>query len=309
MAHRKAKLTPHGRLLLVERVLVEGWAPAHAAAAVGVSRATVYKWLRRYRAEGAQGLEDRASTPRSRPQALPGHTVRRILRARRQLGFGPHRLSALVGSPRSTIYGVLRRFGCSRLHDQDAVTGTPVRYVRDHPGELLHLDVKKLARIPDGGGHHLLGRSPGTRRRRGAGYDYVHVAVDDCSRFAYVAVCSDERGATTARFLLEAAHALAAHGVRVERVLTDRALNYTRSTRFQDAVATLGARHLLTRPYRPQTNGKAERFIRTLLQEWAYRRLYRSNTARLEALPHWVRFYNQRRPHTALGGRPPAAAL
>jgi transposase InsO family protein len=236
--------------------------------------------------------------------------VQQILHARHALRAGPHRLSPALGYARSTVYAVLRRHGLSRLRDLDAPSGAPVRYVRERAGELLHLDVKKLGRIPDGGGHRVLGRAEGrSGRRRGAGYDYLHVAVDDASRVAYVASYPDERGETAARFLLEAAGFFAEQGVRIERVLTDRAFAYTRAHAFTDAVDGLGARRLVTRPYRPQTNGKAERFIQTMLREWAYARLYRSNQERLADLPEWVAFYNHRRPHTALGGLTPMAVL
>jgi len=309
MAHRNAKLTPFGRLLLVQRVEECGWSVAQAAESVGVSRATAWKWLRRYREEGEAGLYDRPSRPGRCPHALPQGEVHRILQARQQLKVGPHRLAWTIHRPRSTIYGVLRRHGLSRLPDLDRPSGAPVRYVREHPGELLHLDVKKLGRIPPGGGHRMLGRSKDTSRHRGLGYDYIHVAVDDASRVAYVDAFPDERGDTAARFLLDAAAFFAQHGVHIERVLTDQAFAYTQSRSFADAATTLGARHLVTRPYRPQTNGKAERFIRTLIEEWAYARLYTTNAERLAVLPSWIEFYNHRRPHTALGGRPPMAAL
>lgn len=310
MAHRRAKLTPFGRLLLAQRVEEMGWTVAAAAEAVGVSRSTAGKWLRRYRDEGLAGLEDRPSRPRRCPRALPAPDVQRILQARHHLRVGPHRLAPVLGRPRSTIYGVLRRHGLSRLRDWDRPTAVPVRYVRERPGELLHLDVKKLARIPTGGGHRILGREIGRAGRpRGAGFDYIHVAVDDASRVAYLEALPDEKGETAARFLLAAAASFANEGVRIECVLTDRAFAYTNSRAFTDAVEALGARHMVTRPYRPQTNGKAERFIQTLLQEWAYARLYRSNEERLHALPGWLRFYNSRRPHTALGGLTPMEAL
>lgn len=308
MAHSRAKLTPFGRLLLVQRVEVLGWTAAQAAEALGVSRATAYKWLRRYHEEGEAGLEDRPSRPCNTPHALPVEVVQEILSARMRLKFGPHRLAAEVGCPRSTIYGVLRRHHLSRLSDSDRPSAVPVRYVRERPRELLHLDVKKLGRVPPGGGHRMLGRSKETKRR-GHGYDYLHVAVDDASRVAYVAVSPDERGQTAARFLLDAAASFAQHGVRVQQVLTDRAFSYTHSRAFAEATDALNIHHLVTRPYRPQTNGKAERFIRTLLDEWAYTKIYRSNKERLGALKRWVAFYNQRRPHTALGGQPPMAVL
>lgn len=311
MAHRRAKLTPFGRLLLVQRVEVEGWAVARAAEALGVSRATGYKWIRRHRAEGLAGLEDRSSAPGHRPHALPPSAVREILALRRRTKHGPHRLGPALGRPRSTVYGVLRRHGFSRLSDADRPSGVPVRYVRERPGELVHVDVKKLGRIPPGGGHRLLGRNIETARRNKLrmGYDYLHVAVDDHSRVAFVRVFSDEQGETTARFLLEAAQFFADHGVQIERVMTDRHNSYRLSRPFRAAMQRIGATHKLTRGYRPQTNGKAERFIRTMLVEWAYARIYRSNQERLRALPTWLDFYNSRRPHTALGGQPPMTAL
>jgi len=311
VAHARAKLTPFGRLLLVSRVLEEGWPVAHAAEVQGVSRATAYKWVRRYREEGPGGLEDRSSRPKRCPHALPPSRVRRVLTARRKLRHGPHRLGPALGLPRSTVYGVLRRHGVSRLAASDRSTGVPIRYERDRPGELLHVDVKKLGRIPPGGGHRVLGleTARGSRRKRGLGYDYLHVAVDDHSRVAFVRVFSDERGETTTRFLLEAAGYFADRGVRVERVMTDRHHSYLLSRSFAAALTRIGARHVPTRSYRPQTNGKAERFIRTMLAEWAYVRAYLSNGQRLKALPRWLDFYNRLRPHTALGGQPPASRL
>jgi transposase InsO family protein len=307
MLHRTAKLTPFGRRLLVDRILVEGWAPAIAAETVGVSRATAYKWLRRYRAEGLAGLEDRSAAPRHRPRALADRDVRRILRLRRRLRVGPHRLGPLLGHPRSTVYGILRRHGVSRLAHADQLTGVPLRYVRERPGELIHVDVKRLGRVPDGGGHRILGPSA----RRGdsrVGYDYLHVAVDDATRLAFIGVHPDERAATTVRFMRDAVAFFAEHGARVERVMTDNAMTYTHSRQLA-ALAALGIRHLRTRPRRPQTNGKAERFIGTLQREWAYARLFRSNAERLASLPRWLVTYNRRRPHAALGGLTPQAVF
>jgi len=309
VAHRRSRLTPFGRQLLVHRVEVLGWPVPRAAEASGVSRATVYKWVRRHRS--GRGFEDAPSRAHRRPHALSPWVEDRIRRARIELKQGPHRLSAALGLPRSTIYGVLRRHGLSRLRDFDRPTGQPIRYVREHPGELIHLDVKKLGRVPTGGGHFALGRQLGKQHNRGAnavGYEFIHVAVDDCSRFAYVEVLADERDRTAAGFLLRAATAFDAAGFPVQRLLTDLGTAY-RSQAFATAVRLVGARHKFTRPYRPQTNGKAERFIRTLIEEWAYFRIYPSNPARLLELPTWVDFYNRRRPHTALGGRPPVAIL
>lgn len=311
MAHRRAKLTPFGRLLLVQRVTELGWSATEAAKAASVSRATVYKWLRRYREEGEAGLQDRSSRARRCPHALPPSEVAKILRARRRLRQGPHRLAYAVGAPRSTIYGVLRRHGLSRLSHTDRPTGAPIRYERAHPGELLHIDVKKLGRIPPGGGHRMRGRSSETRRskKKGVGYDYLHAAVDDHSRVAYVEVHPNERGETCARFLANAAAHFAERGVRIQEVMTDNAFNYVSSVLFQEALTAAGARHVRIPPYRPRANGKVERFNRTMLEEWAYVRLYRSNGARRAAFRRWLEFYNSRRPHTALGGKPPGSRL
>ena len=306
--HRKAKLTVFGRRLLVDRIELEGWPIAHAAAMTGVSRQTATKWVRRYRADGLAGLEDRSSRPHRSPRRLAPEQVAAILAARHELGVGPHRLAPVVGSPRSTITDVLRRHGLSRLRDRDRPSGVPIRYVRERPGELLHLDVKKLGRIPDGGGHRIHGRGGGTRRAR-RGYDFVHHAIDDASRVAYVDVFGDERGATCAGFLREAAAFFARQGVRIERVMTDNARNYVDSRLFQTSIAEIGARHKRTRPFRPQTNGKSERFNRTLLDEWAYARPYTSNNERLIALPGFVERYNHHRPHTSLKGLTPMAFL
>ena len=309
MAHRRAKLTALGRQLLVDRILVDGMTVAHAADMLGVSRQTAWKWLRRYEAEGEAGLEDRSSRPLRSPRALPQVQVDAILAARHKHRFGPHRLAPIVGVPRSTVGDVLTRHGLSRLADQDGPTGIPIRYVRERPGELLHIDVKKLGRIPDGGGHRVHGRGTRPGRLRGLGYDYLHVAIDDMSRVAYVAPFDDERGTTCARFLLDAAAFFAGHGVRIERVLTDNARNYTDSRAFAAALDEIGAQHKRIRPFRPQTNGKAERFNKTLLREWAYVRRYDTNQARLDALPEFIDYYNERRPHGSLNGQSPMTAL
>jgi transposase InsO family protein len=311
MQHLSSRLTTFGRQLLVQRVTELGWSPSVAAEAFGVSRATAYKWLRRYRELGAAGLVDGSSRPKHSPTALSASMVTRILRARQRWRQGPHRLGPRLRVPRSTVYAVLRRNGLSRLRNNERGTGIPIRYVRERPGELLHVDSKKLGRIPAGGGHRFLGKADagGSRKKRGDGYDYLHVAVDDCSRLAFVQIHRDEAGPTVARFLLDAAAFFASHGVRIERVMTDRAFAYTLSRPFAEALNSMEARHLVTRPYRPQTNGKAERFIQTLLQEWAYARLYSSNDRRLRSLPGWIEFYNRARPHTALGGLAPLAVV
>jgi transposase InsO family protein len=210
--------------------------------------------------------------------------------------------------PRSTIDGVLRRHGVSRLTHTDRASGVVVRYQREHPGELVHIDVKKLGRIPDGGGHKIHGRAAASRGR-GIGYDYIHSAVDDRSRVAFSQILPDESAATAALFLIEAASFFADHGVRIQRVLTDNAKAYAESVVFAETAAGLGITLKRTRRYRPQTNGKVERFNKTLLQEWAYARLYRSNTERRRAFRRWLRSYNHRRPHTALDGLAPMAVL
>jgi transposase InsO family protein len=308
MAHRNARLTEFGRLLLVQRVTELGWPAALAAESLGVSRATAYKWLGRYRSEGRAGLADRSSRARRCPHALTAVQVRRVLAARRRHRQGPHRLAWRLGMARSTIYGVLRRHGRSRLAHLDRTSGVVVRYQREHPGELVHIDVKKLGRIPGGGGHRIHGRAA-ARRGRGIGYDYLHSAIDDRSRVAFSQILPDETGETSARFLVEAASFFAEHGVIIQRVLTDNAKAYTQSLVFQETAAGLGICLKRTRPYRPQTNGKVERFNRTLLEEWAYARLYHSNAERRRAFTRWLRLYNHRRPHTSLDGLTPMAVL
>ncbi len=310
MAKHRPRLNVFGRQLLVRRITEEGWPVAHAAEAVGVSRATAYKWLRRYRAEGEAGLLDRSCRPHRSPRRLSPEAEQRIIRTRVRRRYGPHRLAPLLGHPRSTIGKVLARHGFGRLADADKPTGVPVRYVREYPGELVHQDHKKLGRVPPGGGHRVHGRlDHRPHAHRGIGYDHFEVIVDDASRVACVVPVPDESGASAALALETAAVWFAEQGIRIERVLTDNAFAYTHSRAYRRVLDALGVRHKRTRPYRPQTNGKAERFIRTLLAEWAYARPYRTNAERLRALPRWVRFYNERRHHTAIGGRPPMAVL
>lgn len=308
MAHRTARLNMFGRQLLVTRVELDGWPVAKAAEAQGVSRTTAHKWIRRYRSEGWAGLEDRTSRPHRSPRLTRPEAVQAILAARVERRWGPHRLGRLLGRPRSTIYAVLARSGYSRLRDADRLSGVPVRYVHDHPGSLVHQDHKKLGRIPDGGGHRMLGRDHGSRGRGTLGYDHFEVVVDDHTRLAYVAHVPDESARSASQALLDAAVWFAGHGVRIERVLTDNAWAYTKAT-YPAAVEAIGARHKRTRPHRPQTNGKAERFIKTFINEWAYGRLYRTNAERLEHLPVWVHEYNTERTHTSLGGITPMEAL
>jgi transposase InsO family protein len=304
--HGRPRLSVYGRALLVRRVREEGWRPAQAAEALGVSRATAYKWLRRFEAEGWGGLSDRSCRPRRSPRAVSATVEGLLLGLRRSDKLGPHRLAACTGVPRSTCYAVLRRHGLHRLDWMDRPTGEVIRrYERDRPGELVHVDIKKLGRIPDGGGHRVVGRAARPRwGKAGVGYAFVHACVDDHSRLAYAEVLDDETAATCAAFIRRAGAFFAEHGVQVERVLTDNGPGY-RSHVFRRAVAELGAVARRTRPYRPQTNGKVERFNRTLLEEWAYVRPYTSEQERLSLLPAWLHRYNYHRSHTALGGRSP----
>jgi transposase InsO family protein len=312
MTHRRPRLTSFGRELLVRRVLDEGWRPATAAEAQGISRATAYKWLARFRSEGWLGLEDRSSRPLRSPTRLSPDAEQRIVDLRCSRKIGPHRLAAILDVPRSTCYAVLRRQRLHRLDWLDRPTGLLIRrYERSTPGELIHIDVKKLGRIPEGGGHRVRGRSTETRRSKPAanGWDYIHAAIDDHSRLAYAEVHPNERGDTCAGFLRRAAGFYAAHGVAMQRVMTDNAKNYVLARAFQDALIEIGARHVRIAPYRPQTNGKAERFNRTLLEEWAYVRPYSGNQERLGLLAGWLHMYNHHRSHTALDGLPPISRV
>jgi transposase InsO family protein len=285
-----------------------GWPAAHVAEQLGISRATAYKWLRRYRAEGEAGLLDRSSRPHRSPRRTTDEREAAILAARAEWRYGPDRLGPLLGLAPSTVHRVLARRGLSRLRDADRVTAAPVRYVACHPGALLHQDHKKLGRIPDGGGWRAHGRGRDGHGGHGrAGYEHLEVIVDDVSRYAVVVPVPDETSASAIGALEIAAAEFARMGIAVDRVLTDNGTNY--KLRYDGAVARLGGRHKRTRRYRPQTNGKAERFIRTLLDEWAYGRPYATNQERREALTPFVDFYNRRRPHTALDGRSPLSAV
>ena len=238
--------------------------------------------------------------------------VATIVATRLETLYGPHRLAYALGRPRSTIYGVLRREGVSRLSFIDRPTRTVVRYERARPGELLHVDVKKLGRIREGGGWKMLGREVGRSdqmKKNPVGYDYLHVAVDDHSRVAFVRSLPDEKGPTCAQFVADAAAFFADHGVTIERVMTDNAMNYGRSKDFRSTLERLSIDHRRTARYRPQTNGKAERFNRTLLEEFAYKELFTSNAVRSAALGPWVSSYNENRPHTAIGGLTPLQRL
>lgn len=303
MGHPRPRLSVFSRQLLVRRV-AGGWPVAHVAEQLGISRATAYKWVRRYRVEGERGLLDRSSRPHRSPRQLSNAAEAEILAARARWRYGPDRLGPLLGRPPSTVHRVLARRGFSRLRDADRVTAAPIRYVACHPGALLHQDHKKLGRIPDGGGWRAVGRE--NRRHpqhRTTGYEHLEVIVDDASRYAVVVPVPNETAASAIGALEVAAAEFARLGIRIERVLTDNGTGY--KAQFAATVGRLGARHKRTRPYRPQTNGKAERFIKTLLAEWAYGRAYWTNDERAAALPTFVDFYNRRRPHTAIGGRSP----
>ena len=299
--HRNAKTTPSMRALMVQRVRHDGWPPAAAATAAGVSLRTAYKWLRRHRLGGPPALEDASSRPRRHPRRTPAAVTARILAARyeRQTAWA---IAVQLQVPRSTVAAILARAGLNRLARLNPPA--PVRrYERARVGELVHLDIKPLARILRVG-HRI----HGDRRQvvKGAGYEYAHVAIDDHSRVAYVEVLADQGGATTAAFLRRTVRWFARRGVTVERVLTDNGSAYV-SKIFQRVATRLRVRLSRTRPYHPQTNGKAERFIQTLLREWAYPVSYPHSSRRTRALAPWLRRYNTVRPHTALGYHPPCS--
>jgi transposase InsO family protein len=303
--HSSARITRAGRALLVGRVTVERWSVATAAEAAGVSSRTAYKWLRRFEEEGQAGLLDRTSRPKRSPNQVPVGWQQTILELRRLRMTGAA-IATKLGIPRSTVARILKRHGLERLKNLDPPL--PVRrYERSRPGELIHLDIKKLGRIK-GVGHRITGCHAKVHRSRGMGWEFVHVCVDDYSRLAYVEVLEDEKGATSATFLRRAAAWLKAQGVTVERVMTDNGSGYV-SKDFAVAVAELRARHLRTRPYTPRTNGKAERFIQSMLREWAYGRPFTSSYRRRAALPVWLRRYNERRPHAGIGGASPITRL
>ena len=274
----------------------------------GVSRQTLYKWLRRFKEEGVEGLQDRISRPRRCPRRTPLSVEAEVLELRRELRKGPHLLAGRLSMAPSTVHAVLARHGLSRLSRLDRSSGAIIRYERERPGELLHIDVTKFGRVSKGGGWRAHGRGDGTNRGKGkTGFDFLHVAVDDHSRYAFVEVHDDEKGETCAGFLARAIEHFGSQGIEIERVMTDNARNYTVSRVFQEALGEI--RHIRTRPYRPQTNGKAERFNRTLADDWAYKRIYTSNRERLDELEPFVMDYYYVRAHSAIGNRPPASTL
>ncbi|MFD5307954.1 IS481 family transposase [Streptomyces ardesiacus] len=319
MSHPNARLTIHGRRLLVDRVR-SGRPVAHVADEMGISRTTAHKWVRRWRAEGDAGLYDRSSQPRTTPHRTPADVENRICELRRERKLGRARIGPILAIPASTVHRVLTRHGLNRLRWMDRPTGQVIRrYERERAGELVHVDIKKLGNIPDGGGHRIMPRQQATNNRQNTtairkdgspviGYSFVHTAIDDHSRLAYSEVLTDERKETAAAFWRRANAFFADHGITVERVLTDNGSCY-RSRLFGQTLSAAGIVHKRTRPYRPQTNGKVERLNRTLLDEWAYVRPYSSNAERTEALADFLHTYNYPRCHTALDGQPPISRV
>ena len=310
--HANAPLGPKGRLVMVSRVVEHGWSLAAAAEAAGVSERTCSKWVGRYRAEGEAGLLDRSSAPRSIPHRTPDELVDVIVALRRLRMTGAE-IAFCLAMALSTVSAVLARVGLGKLSRLEPPE-PPNRYERRHAGELLHVDVKKLGRIPAGrAGHRVHGqrrlqRSPVKDGKRAVGWEFVHVCVDDATRLAYVEVLPDEKATTAVGFLQRALAFYRRHGITAQRVMTDNGPAY-RSAIHAFACRTLGLRHLRTRPYRPRTNGKAERFIRTLLAGWAYGAIYGSSRERTAALDGWLWTYNHRRPHGSLSHKSPIARL
>jgi transposase InsO family protein len=308
MQHANAPLTPNGRLRMVRLVVEDGLTFEAAAAASNVAKSTCWEWVRRWRAASDEDrrtlacLEDRPSRPRMSPNRVPDEEAERICERRRRTGWSPRRLAGEpdIARPHSTVHRVLRRRGCSRRPrpERPAV----VRYEWPCPGQLLHMDVKKLGRF-EAPGHALT--ADHSQRSRGAGWEYVHSIVDDCSRLAYSEIHDNERAETVTVFTERALDWLLDQGIVAERLMTDNAFAYTQSQSLKQLLRRRAIRHIRTRPYTPRTNGKVERFHQTLQREWAYALEYASSEARAEALPHWINHYNERRTHSALGNRPP----
>jgi transposase InsO family protein len=303
-AHENARTTPHSRMLIVER-LVAGWPVAAVAAALGTSPRTVRKWRDRFAAEGELGLRDRSSRPHRSPTRLSAAAEAEIETLRRQRLSGPA-IARQLGRPVSSVGAVLRRIGLGRLAALDPPRQI-IRYERERPGELIHIDTKKLGRI-ERVGHRITGDRTGQSRSRGIGWEYLHVAIDDASRLAYTALLPDEGKESAVRFLADALAWFEAHGVAAERVMTDNGSAF-RSKLFAAALQSRGLTHKRTRPYTPRTNGKAERFIQTSLREWAYAAPFHSSAERARAMPAWLCHYNSLRPHSALSGKPPISRL
>ncbi|MCX2947399.1 IS481 family transposase [Lentzea sp. NEAU-D7] len=322
MTHANAPLTELGRLRLARCVVDDEWPLRRAAERFQVSVSTAQRWATRYRAGGAVAMTDRSSRPHSSPARTCPRRERRVVKVRLERRWGPARIAYLLGLNPSTVHRILRRYRLSRLRHLDRATGQPIRrYEHPTPGDLVHVDIKKLGNIPDGGGHRVTSRQAGQRHRTRTpgktlnrngnshvGYSYLHNAVDDHSRLAYSEILPDERKETAAAFWQRAQLFFTTNGITVIRVLTDNGSCY-KSRLWRDTLAAAGITHKRTRPYRPQTNGKVERFNRTLLDEWAYARPYRTETERREAFPRWLHLYNHHRGHTALKGLPPASRV
>jgi transposase len=321
VSHGNARLNLHGRLLLVDRVCRQRRPVSHVAKELGVSRQCAHRWVARFLAEGEAGLRDRSSRPRTSPTRTMAQIEARVIEARRTQRRGQDWLGPEVGVPARTVSRILRRHRLPYLRECDPLTGqliraskaTAVRYQRERPGELVHMDVKKVGRIHDGGGWRAHGREhgqTGAQKKAKIGFDYVHSLVDDHTRLAYSEVLPDERGTTCAAFLLRAAVYFLGFGItRIERVMTDNHFSYRLSADMHQAIAALGAKHVLIRPHCPWQNGKVERFNRTLQTEWAYRQVFLNNAQRAAALAPWLEFYNTERRHTALAGKPPTSRL
>jgi transposase InsO family protein len=322
VAHANAALTPRHRLKLARAIVEDGWTVSYAAAVFNVSWPTANRWAQRYRIAGAAGMADRSSRPHRCPRRTPAPVVRRIVHLRWKKRLGPVAIADRLGLAPSTVHAVLVRCRINRLSHIDRRTGEPIRrYEHEHPGSLLHVDVKKLGNIPDGGGHRYVGRVQGNKNRAATpgkprnrhhnpklGTAFVHTVVDDHSRVAYAEIHDDETAATAIAVLRRATAWFAARGITVERVLSDNGSAY-RSRAWRTACAELGIKPKHTRPYRPQTNGKIERFHRTMADGWAFARMFLSESARRKALPAWLHEYNHHRPHTAIGNRPPITRL
>ncbi len=305
MSHRNARLTPTGRRIMIERIAA-GTPQAHVAQQMLVSRATVGKWWRRWLAEGDEGLEDRSSRPKTCPTRTSRRVEERVCRLRRSKRWGPRMIAMHTGVPASTVHKILVRRGLNRLSWIDRPTGRVIRrYERDHPGELIHLDIKKVGRIPPGGGWRVRGR--GQVKTRRVGYTYLHCAVDDHSRVAYVEAHDNEQADTLVGFWSRAQDWFWARGMTVDEVMSDNGSNF-RSRVFAELLVERAIRHRRTRPYRPQANGKVERFNRTLADEFLYSFTFRSENERRSRLDRWVHDYNHHRNHTAVGG-PPASRV
>jgi transposase InsO family protein len=320
--HANAALTPRARLKIARLVVDEGWPIPRAAERFEVSWRTAKKWAERYRTEGPDGMFDRSSRPHRQLNRTPQPVVRKIVHLRWKQRLGPIEIGDRLGMPASTVHAVLVRCRINRLTHVDRVTGEPIRrYERDRPGDLLHMDVKKLGRVPDGGGWRYVGRKQGRSNRnttagkpwskwhnRLMGTCFLHTVIDDHSRIAYVEERNDETRETACEVLRNAAAWFAERGVTVQRVLTDNGGCY-RSFLWRDTCAELGIVHKRTRPYRPQTNGKIERFHRTLVEGWAFKQFYNSDSTRMAALPAWIHEYNHHRPHSAIGKCSPITRL